>query len=255
MKPVLFNIGQISIYSYHLFIMLGIFLGLWFFNRYGKKAGLKYIEIVDVSLVAIVSAYAGARLFHVLFVMPEYYLNNPLEIFALWKGGFVIYGAILTPIIFVYWYAKKKQLNFLLITDLLTPSLAIGTFLGRFACLFQGCCFGAQTIMPWGMIFPQGANGGFTPAGIPLHPTQIYLSLHGLIMFFILNWRIKGKKFDGELTLWYLILYAVGRFIIEYFRADFRGGLFEPLSTSQAISILVAIVCAVIAVRKYSKCC
>jgi len=254
MKPILFNIGSINIYSYYFLVTLGIFLGLWVFGRYAKKYGLQPLATIDISLIAITTAYIGARLFHVFFVMPGYYLQHPLEIFAFWKGGFVIYGAILLPFVSLYIYAKRKSLNFLLITDLLSIAVAIGTFLGRFACLLQGCCFGSPTTMPWGIIFPEGANGGVTPAHIALHPTQIYLSLHGLIIFLILNWRMKGRKFDGELTLWYLILYAVGRFIIEYFRSDFRGDLFEPyLSTSQFISLLLVFFCTSLVVRKYSK--
>lgn len=254
MRPILFHIGYSSIYSYYVFITLGIFLGLFFFNHYCKKAGLDKLAFIDISLISISTAYIGARLFHVLFVIPEYYLNDPIKVFYFWEGGFVIYGAILIPPLFVYFYAKRKKLKLSKITDALAPAFSIGTALGRAACLMQGCCYGKPTSSFLGISFPEGANAGMTPINTPLHPAQIYLMLQGLIIFLILNYRFSRKKFDGEITLWFFILYPVTRIIIEYYRSDFRGNLFEPyLSTSQFISLIVAVVATVILSKKYVK--
>jgi len=254
MKPTLLELGSFILPSYYTFISLGMLLGIYLFYHYSKKAKIPPIYAIDISLIVVISAYTGARLFHVIFEMPSYYISNPLQIFAFWKGGFVIYGGILLPIIFVYLYCKKKQLNFFLIADLLAPSVAIGTALGRIACLMQGCCFGSPTSMPWGVVFPHGANGGLTPSGIPLHPTQIYMSLMNLIIFLFLHLRLKNKRFNGEIMCWYFILYAIGRSIIEIFRSDFRGDLFSPyLSTSQFISLLIFITFTYILIKNYRK--
>jgi len=254
MRTILFHIGSTSIYSYHMFIMLGIFLGLVFFHRYSKRSGISEVAFTDISLISIISAYVGARLFQILFVMPEFYFSHPVEMLYFWKGGFVVYGAILLPPVFIYIYAKKKKLSFTKITDALMPSFAIGYALGRVACLMQGCCYGKPTDLPWGIIFPEGANAGMTPSGIPLHPTQVYLVLQGLVIFFILDFWFRRKKFDDEITLWFFILYPFTRVIIEYFRDDFRGNLFEPyLSTSQAISLVVVVVSVYVLIRKYVK--
>jgi phosphatidylglycerol---prolipoprotein diacylglyceryl transferase len=254
MRPILFHIGYTSIYSYYVFITLGIFLGLFFFYKYSKKSDLSPVSFVDISLISLITAYIGARLFHILFVMPKYYLEKPIEMFYFWNGGFVIYGAILIPPIFVYLYAKKKNLNFPKITDALAPAFSIGTALGRLACFMQGCCYGKPTDLPWGISFPEGANAGMTPTNIPLHPTQLYLALQGLVIFLILNYIFSRKKFDGELTLWFFILYPVTRIIIEYYRSDFRGDLFEPyLSTSQFISLIAALVALGFLIKKYVK--
>jgi phosphatidylglycerol---prolipoprotein diacylglyceryl transferase len=254
MRPILFHIGYSSIYSYYVFITLGIFLGLFFFDRYSKKVGLDKLAFIDISLISLVTAYIGARLFHVLFVMPDYYLKNPIKVLYFWEGGLVIYGAILFPPLFVYLYAKKKKLNFYKIIDALVPSFSIGTALGRAACLLQGCCYGRPTSQLFGIVFPEGANAGMTPANIPLHPTQIYLILQGLVIFLILNNRFNHKKFDGEITLWFFIFYPITRIVIEYYRSDFRGNLFEPyLSTSQFISLIVAVAATYILSKKYAK--
>lgn len=254
MKPVLLELGTIIIPSYYTFISLGMLLGIYIFYHYAKKANILPIHAIDISLVVIISAYAGARLFHIIFELPSYYLYNPLEIFAFWKGGFVIYGGILTPILFVYLYCKKKKIDFLFVADLLAPSVAIGTALGRIGCFMQGCCFGLPTSMPWGVAFPEGTNGGLTPSGIPLHPTQIYMSLMNLIIFFLLHFRSKHKRFNGEIMCWYFILYPFGRSIIEIFRSDFRGNLFSPyLSTSQFISLIIFLLSIYILAKKYIK--
>jgi phosphatidylglycerol:prolipoprotein diacylglycerol transferase len=254
MKPILCHIGSWSIYSYHFFIVLGIFLGLVFFYRYSKKSGISQVAFTDISLISIISAYVGARLFQILFVMPGFYFSHPLEMLYFWKGGFVIYGAILVPPIFVYLYAKKNGLVLSRITDALAPSFSIGYGLGRVACLMQGCCYGKPTDLPWGITFPEGANAGMTPANIPLHPTQVYLVLQGLVIFFVLDFLFRRKKFDGEITLWFFIMYPITRIVIEYYRSDFRGDLFEPyLSTSQLISLIVVIIAIGILIKNHVK--
>ncbi|MCX6112220.1 MAG: prolipoprotein diacylglyceryl transferase [Proteobacteria bacterium] len=254
MKPILFQIGSFYIPSYYTLISLGILLGIYFFYRYSKKSGFPTVYMLDVSIIVVATCYMGARLFHVIFESPQYYLQHPWDIFSFWKGGYVLYGGMLFPLIFIYIYAKRKKISFLNITDLLAPSVAIGTALGRMACLLQGCCFGCATNMPWGITFPEGANGGLTPSEIPLHPTQIYLMIVNFSIFLILNWRFKHKKFNGELTYWYLMLYAVGRSFVEIFRDDFRGDLFTPyMSTSQFISLIIFIIALGLLIKNYKK--
>jgi len=254
MKPILLHIGGLALPSYYTLISLGIMLGIYFFYRYSKRSGFPVVYMLDISIIVVITCYIGSRLFHVLFEMPQYYLQNPLEVFSFWKGGYVIYGGILFPLIFIYIYAKRKKLSFLGITDLLAPSAAIGTAIGRMACLLQGCCYGSPTDMPWGIVFPEGTNGGLTPAGVHLHPTQVYLMMVNFIIFLFLNWRYKHKKFNGELTYLYLTLYAVGRSLVEFFRDDFRGDLFYPyLSTSQFISLIIFLVSFYLLIRNYKK--
>jgi phosphatidylglycerol---prolipoprotein diacylglyceryl transferase len=254
MKPILFSIGSFILPSYYTFISLGILLGIFFFYRYSKRSGFPLVYMLDVSMIVVITCYLGARLFHVVFEMPQYYLQHPFDIFSFWKGGYVIYGGILFPLIFIYIYARRKRLSFLNITDLLAPSAAIGTALGRMACFLQGCCYGSPTSMPWGVVFPEGTNGGLTPSGVPLHPTQIYLVLVNFLIFLFLNWKFKHKKFAGELTYWYLLLYSIGRSFVEIFRNDFRGDLFYPyVSTSQFISLVIFVVVSYLLIKNYRK--
>ena len=122
------------------------------------------------------------------------------------------------------------------------PGIALGHVVGRFGCLFAGCCYGKPTTKPWGITFtdPFAASNVGTPLGVPLHPTQLYeAGAEFLILVFLLWSERRGRPYPGR-TFWlYMLLYAVSRFIIEFYRGDDRGtvGIF---STSQFISLLLA---------------
>jgi phosphatidylglycerol:prolipoprotein diacylglycerol transferase len=121
------------------------------------------------------------------------------------------------------------------------PGIALGHVIGRFGCLFAGCCYGKPTGLPWGITFtdPFAAANVGTPLGVPLHPTQLYeAGAEFLILMTLLGTERKGRPFPGR-TFWlYILLYAVSRFIIEFFRGDPRGAV-GTFSTSQFISILL----------------
>ena len=126
------------------------------------------------------------------------------------------------------------------VADILTPSLALGQAIGRWGCFFSGCCHGIKTDLPWGITFSDPRS--LAPLNTFLHPTQIYLSLNVLLIFAVLIWMRKRKKFHGQLFWTYGILYSIGRFIIEYFRGDDRGYAIENiLSTSQFIGLFTLI--------------
>ncbi|MBN1113929.1 MAG: prolipoprotein diacylglyceryl transferase [Oligoflexia bacterium] len=252
MHPVLFSMGHTHVASYYVFITLGICAGLYVFYLNMRRSGIDPVVMIDIGLIATFSCYIGARLFHVIFEQPGYYLQHPLAMFEFWKGGYVFYGGILLPLFLIYFYTRKKGLSYLMITDHLATPFFIGTVIGRFACLMQGCCYGKHTALPWGIVFPQNAFGP-VPKGTPLHPTQVYMMLSALIIFFIVRYIFKNRKFNGETTYWSFILYGTGRSIVEFFRADFRGDLFTPyLSTSQFISLVLVVISAVMLVKGYS---
>lgn len=241
MSPELFYIGKYAVSSYYSLITLGIFVGLFIFHLGIKKAKLNTVITIDIGLIISFSAYFGARLFHVIFEMPEFYLKNPAEIFAFWKGGYVYYGGVLFPLIFIYIYCRKKNIKMITLTDLMAPGVALGTAVGRIGCLLQGCCYGHATTMPWGITFPFDTPDP-TPKGISLHPTQLYMSVGNLLIFVFLYFLGKKTQKQGVQTYSYLIIYGIGRSVIEFFREDFRGDLFSPyLSTSQLISLIVVI--------------
>jgi phosphatidylglycerol---prolipoprotein diacylglyceryl transferase len=242
LRPVLFKIGSFEVPSYYTLINLGIIIGFIVFYFLSKKENIKRNNAIDIAIIISITAYFGAKIFHIIFENFSFYLKNPIEIIYFWKSGYVYYGGILTSVLFVYIYAKIKKLDLFKIFDLLSIGVSLGTGIGRIACLLQGCCYGIKTNVPWSIFL----HGAFR------HPTQVYLSLNSFMIFFILLLIYKyRKKLDGTITFFYLILYSIGRSIIEFYRADFRGSFFEPyLSTSQAISIFIIITSIIIIIYR-----
>jgi phosphatidylglycerol---prolipoprotein diacylglyceryl transferase len=139
-------------------------------------------------------------------------------------------------------YIRRVKLPLWTTTDVFAPGIALGHAVGRFGCFFAGCCWGKPTDVPWAITFhdPFTALNTGTPLGLPLHPTQLYeAGAEGLILAILLLSESRGHKYPGR-TFWlYMLLYAISRFIIEFYRGDPRG-MVGPLSTSQFISVILA---------------
>jgi phosphatidylglycerol:prolipoprotein diacylglycerol transferase len=124
----------------------------------------------------------------------------------------------------------------------MAPGIALGHVIGRFGCLMAGCCYGRPTSVPWAVTFtnPAAAMNVGTPLGVPLHPTQLYdAGAELIILAALLLTERRGHKFPGR-TFWlYLLLYAISRFIIEFYRGDDRGMVFNALSTSQVVAAAI----------------
>lgn len=240
MHPILFKIGPITIYTYGVLIATAFFLGLALAARQARVEGEDPQKIMDLSFYILISAIVGSRL---LYIVVEYkeYISNPLRIFKVWEGGLVFYGGFIMAMAVVIIYIRKHEMNLWKVGDILAPSVAIGQGVGRLGCFFAGCCYGRETDVSWAVIFKDPNT--LAPMDVHLHPTQLYDSANGFIIFAILLILRKYKKFNGELFWTYTLLYAVGRFIVEIFRGDERGFVIESfLSTSQFIAIPLFIV-------------
>jgi phosphatidylglycerol:prolipoprotein diacylglycerol transferase len=157
------------------------------------------------------------------------------------RSGGVFYGGLILAVAVALIYIRRIGLPLWTTCDVFAPGIALGHVVGRFGCLFAGCCFGKPTTLPWGITFTDtfAATNVGTPLGVPLHPTQLYeAGAELVILVLLLTTERKGRYFPGR-TFWlYMLLYAISRFIIEFFRGDERGvvGMF---STSQFISLLL----------------
>lgn len=233
MHPVLVEFGFFRIFTYGLLVASGFFFAILLASHQSKKEGLDPQTILDLCFYILLSAILGAR---ILYVVVEYkfFLTSPLDVFKVWKGGLVYYGGLILAGCFSVYYLRKKQLPIWKVADILAPSIALGQSIGRWGCFFAGCCYGVKTDVPWAITFHDPLS--LAPLNVPLHPTQIYLSLNALLIFAFLLWLRKRKSFDGQLFWTYGVLYSIGRFVIEYFRGDDRG-YFGLLSTSQFIGI------------------
>ncbi|QTA80371.1 Phosphatidylglycerol--prolipoprotein diacylglyceryl transferase [Desulfonema limicola] len=240
MYPILIKIGPFAIYTYGFFVAMGFLAGILLGKYEAGNLGQDPEKISDLCFYILISAIAGARLFYIL-TTPETFLNNPLEIFKIWNGGLVFYGGFIGALTAAFIYLNYHKMPLWQTIDILTPSLALGHFLGRLGCFFAGCCYGKSCDLPWAVTFTHPES--LALKNIPLHPTQLYSSFANLIIFCFLWYFRKYKRFEGQLFWVYVLIYAVVRSIIEIFRGDFRGSFFmETMSTSQVIAGILCII-------------
>jgi phosphatidylglycerol:prolipoprotein diacylglycerol transferase len=207
---------------------------IYFYKR-ALKLNLPAKVSTEISLVSMIGIFIGARIFHVIFEYPQYYIHSPLEIFKFWNGGFVFYGGLIGGLIAAYIYIKKLRQNFLNWLDCFAPVVPIGYMIGRVACIFAGCCYGKECDLPWAIRFPVGVEA---PPHIPLHPTQIYSILAELLVLGILIFVEKKKTLKaGSLFFVWMFFHGIGRLIVEQYRGDFRGESYLGLSISSIISL------------------
>ncbi|MEQ8477152.1 prolipoprotein diacylglyceryl transferase [Fulvivirga sp.] len=238
MNPVIFKIGDVfTIYSYGFFIVIGAICGVtyvWWQSK--KQFNTNFDQINSLFLLLLVAAIVGGKLF-LFFEKPGYYANN---LSALLTGrGFVFYGSLLFCIPAMLWFFKKHKLPLYPMLDIMAITTCIVHFFGRIGCFMAGCCHGVEWHGPLSVVFTDEAC--LAPLNTPLHPTQLYSSGMILLILLILLIIKKYQKFEGQLFLSYLILYAIGRSIIEEFRGDLsRGFVIDGyLSNSQFISLII----------------
>ena len=242
MYPELFSLGPITVYSYGVLLALSYLAGLWLAMRRARTWGLDANRVLDLGIYIIIAALIGAKLL-LLVVDFDQFRRSPADLMSLARSGGVFYGGLILAVLVAFWYVNKHRLPLWTTCDVFAPGIALGHVTGRLGCLAAGCCYGRPTTLPWGITFtnPLAAANVGTPLGIPLHPTQIYeAGAELLILLVLLSTERRGRPFQGR-TFWgYMFLYAVSRFIIEYFRGDPRGTVFGVVSTSQFISLLLA---------------
>jgi phosphatidylglycerol---prolipoprotein diacylglyceryl transferase len=237
------DFGPITVYTYGVLLAAAYLLGLKFAMVRAKARGLDEARVLDLGIYIIISALIGAKL---LLLVTDWrtFASDPRELMTLARSGGVFYGGLILAVVVALWYIRKVGLPLWTTTDVFAPGIALGHVVGRFGCLFAGCCFGKPVAQPhwWTVTFtdPFAAANVGTPLGVPLYPTQLFeAGAEALILVILLATERKGKPFAGR-TFWlYMLLYAISRFIIEFFRGDERGtvGMF---STSQFISIVLA---------------
>ncbi|HYM25940.1 MAG TPA: prolipoprotein diacylglyceryl transferase [Vicinamibacterales bacterium] len=241
MYPRLFELGPITVYTYGVLLAAAYLFGLQLAMVRAKARGMDHNRVLDLGILIIISALIGAKL---LLLVTDWrtFRADPRELLTLARSGGVFYGGLILAVSVALWFIRKNGLPLWTTTDVFAPGIALGHVVGRFGCLFAGCCFGKPTTLPWGITFkdPFAAANVGTPLGVPLHPTQLYeAGAEFIILMVLLFTERKGKPFPGR-TFWlYMLLYAVSRFIIEFYRGDDRGNV-GPLSTSQFISVILA---------------
>ncbi|MBI5207488.1 MAG: prolipoprotein diacylglyceryl transferase [Candidatus Firestonebacteria bacterium] len=237
------ELGPIYIYTYGLMVALGFLGAITLSVKLAKIEGISQDSILDLCFWILIFSIIGARIFYVILNF-SFYQENPLEVIQVYKGGLVFYGGFISGIMTCVFYTKKYNLPIWKIGDILAPGIAFGEAIGRIGCFFNGCCYGKETTLPWGIKFPPGSLSSFLYGNEHhIHPTQIYAFLSNIIIFAFLFFFFKRKKFQGQIFWLYVILYAVGRFFVEIWRGDIERGFFMGIiSTSQTIAVIFLII-------------
>ena len=264
MFPTLAEIGGQPINWYPVLMAISIVVGGWVVLKRGTSAGYDRGMLFDLCWWLVVSGLVGARLIFMIVDFEDQYYNacfdvdaynlafpaTPLSepdcgrILRWWNGGLVFYGSVIGGILTMIWFVRKEGVRFLPIADIVIPMLALGQFFGRIGCLSAGCCWGRPTAGDFGIQFPRGTsvfyqhyNQGLVDASATVsahvHATQIYDSFYGLCLFAFLLWLSTRKTWDGQVFFGWLMLYPIGRSMVELFRGDDleRGFLVELVVT------------------------
>ena len=214
--PVAFYIGSWPVRWYALAYLAGFVIG-WKYclSLVSKEGGARpNAEDIDDFLVwAVVGVILGGRLGYVLFYNFDFYLNNPGEIYQVWKGGMSFHGGMIGVLIAMFAFEKYRQVNVLRLSDIICAAAPIGLFFGRIANFVNAELYGKVTTMPWGVVFPNGGD-------LPRHPSQLYEALlEGLVLFIVLYLMTRSDKVkDGMVSGAFLIGYGVFRALIEFVR-------------------------------------
>lgn len=236
MHNELFSIGPITFYGYGLMIAIGIMAAYLNTERLAKKAGLDHEPVFSILIIGVGFGILGAKLLYYITVLDEIIVNPRILLNI--SDGFVVYGGVILGIVAAAVYCRKKGLPFLNYLDCAAPSIALAQGFGRIGCFLAGCCYGTQMDLPISITF---THSSYAPNGVPLFPSQIVSSVFDFLNFAVLCVLLRHNKQPGKIGAYYLIFYSIGRFIIEFFRGDLERGNVGTLSTSQFISVFVAI--------------
>ncbi len=238
-NPEIFSIGGFSIRWYSLMFVFSFYFGYLIVSRMLKKEGVAEKMFDKLLTWMVIATIVGARLGHVLFYQPDYYLKHPLEILLIWEGGLASHGAAIGITIALWWFARKEKIDFWLLADRIVIAVALAGFFIRMGNLFNSEVFGRPTTLPWGFIFTSVDS-------IPRHPSQLYEALAYLLIFFFLFWyyhKKQRKPERGVLFGWFLILIFGVRIIIEFLKepqVDFEQTMSFNMGQILSIPLVIA---------------
>ena len=214
MYPVIFQFGFIQIYSYGLMLVFAFWIFVFLLTRQAPALNLTNDFFWNLSLVILLAGIVSARLAYIALNL-RFFLDNPQEVFMLWHGGLIWYGAFLGGLLSGSIYLKRRKMPLLKTLDLIMPYLALSQAIGRIGCFLNGCCYGRLFI-----------------------PAQLFSSF-GLLIIFVILRLLQGRTYrQGFILACYLIAVSLERFIEEFLRGDSPRN-FGGLTIFQVISIAV----------------
>jgi phosphatidylglycerol:prolipoprotein diacylglycerol transferase len=217
MHPELFHWGLLHIRSYGVMLAVAFLVGTWIALREARRLSLDEDKVVNVILVILVASVLGARALYVMEHIQEF-RREWGTVIALWQGGLTLYGGLIGGTVAGLIAARKFGLPMWTLADALTPSVALGTMFGRIGCFLNGCCYGKPTSLPWGVVFPPDSFAGLEFGTTPVHPSQLYFAIAGLVLFLV-TWSLRKRLgIPGTLFWTFVILFALIRIPLDMTR-------------------------------------
>lgn len=250
--PIAIHLGTFGIHWYGLMYLTG-FLGFLILGRYQIQHktwfGWTYNMLDDALFYGALGVIIGGRLGYVLFYQPSYFMQHPMQIFAVWQGGMSFHGGFLGVLTAMFFFKRKYPQPWLQIMDFVAPLVPIGLGAGRMGNFINGELWGRPSHISFGMIFPQVDY-------VPRHPSQLYeFMLEGVILFLLLWCFSRKQRPIGAISGLFLIGYGSFRFLVEFTREpdDFLGLLQLGLSMGQWLSLPMILVGIALLLRVYKK--
>jgi phosphatidylglycerol---prolipoprotein diacylglyceryl transferase len=244
--PEILRVGPIAIRWYSVMYIVGYVVGAGIARRRVRRGMVPFTEDAIDTLIGylVIGMLVGARLVYVLVYDRAHYAADPLDVFAIWRGGLSFHGAVLGMTIASAIFARRHRIPFWTVADTLALSGTPGLFFGRIGNFINGELYGRATHVPWAMVFPAD------PSRLPRHPSQLYEAVcEGLILFLVLRTLERtsarhGWYRPGLLAGAFLIGYGLIRFALEFTRQpdEQLGFVLGPLSMGQLLSsIMIAV--------------
>ena len=257
------SIGGFEIAYYGMVIALGMALGIMLILKIARKSGQNEDTYVDLTMITIVCAIIGARIYYVVFSWQDY-KDDLRQIFNIRGGGLAIYGGVIAGLITILVFAKVKKLNVYLLLDTVCPGLAVGQILGRWGNFFNREAFGGYSNGLLAMALPRSAvrQGEITGQMlehlkvidgvefIQVHPTFLYESLWNLMLLVCLLYLWKHRRYPGQIVFTYLMGYGLGRIWIESLRTDQLLLPVIQIPVSQVVAGIMILVSAVLMIKR-----
>ena len=233
-------IGNIPWYG--VLIATGVLTAVLLCIHEEKRLKLKPDTIIDLAFWAIPLGILGARVYYAIFNW-HVFADDPLSVLRIWEGGIAIYGAVIGGLLGVLIFAKQRKMNPFALTDIIAPGLVLAQGIGRWGNYFNMEAYGREITNTAWQFFPIGVQipdgNGYT-----WHMATFFYESCWNITVFALLWFVvrKRKQHAGTTTLWYLLLYGLGRFFIEGLRTD--SLMLGRFRVSQLLSLLLIIFAA-----------
>jgi phosphatidylglycerol:prolipoprotein diacylglycerol transferase len=249
---------------YGLMLAASFLLGVLYVHRMTRRDNRDFEPYIIISYLFIIGGIVGARIAYIVLHLDEFAGNwgsafNPFASETFGIAGLNLYGGILLGIVASFVYCRWKKLDVLDVFDYFAPTVGIGLLFTRIGCFCNGCCFGTPTDLPWGITFPAGSIPFWQFGDQHLHPAQLYSSAYGLLLFLLLHFMLRNRRFVGQIVGTLFMIEAAFRFAIEYVRYYEDAMLFSlgdtVITFNQVISIALFVLglATVLIQRKRSR--